>query len=70
MQSTPFPPAWRGILEARVPLYGRLPEPDRRELEGHTQVFLAEKNFEGCGGLAMTEEIQVCIAAQACVLLL
>ncbi|MGD0410561.1 MAG: M90 family metallopeptidase [Verrucomicrobiota bacterium] len=70
LQSTPFPPAWRGILEARVPLYGRLPEPDRRELEGHTQVFLAEKNFEGCGGLAMTEEIQVCIAAQACVLLL
>jgi hypothetical protein len=70
LQSAPFPPAWRRILEERVPLYGRLPEPDQRELEGHTQIFLAEKNFEGCGGLVMTEEIKVCIAAQACVLLL
>ena len=70
LQSAPFPPAWRRMLEARVPLYSRLPEPDRRELEGHAQVFLAEKNFEGCGGLVMTEEIKVCVAAQACLLLL
>jgi hypothetical protein len=40
------------------------------ELQGHTQVFMAEKNFEGCGGLAMTDEIKVRVAAQACVLLL
>jgi hypothetical protein len=33
-------------------------------------VFLAEKHFEGCGGLQMTDEAQVTIAAQACVLLL
>lgn len=33
-------------------------------------MFLAEKNFEGCGGLEMTDEIQVTIAAQACILLL
>jgi hypothetical protein len=39
-------------------------------LEGLTQVFLTEKNFEGCGGLVITDEIKVCIAAQACVLLL
>src|SRR5882724_6216450 len=70
LQSNVFPPAWRRILEARVPLYARLPEPDRRELEGLAQVFLEEKNFEGCGGLVMTEEIKVCIAAQACLLLL
>ena len=34
------------------------------------QVFLAEKQFEGCGGLVLTEEISVTIAAGACVLLL
>jgi hypothetical protein len=34
------------------------------------KVFIAEKNFEGCGGLEMTEEIKVTIAAQACVLML
>jgi Mlc titration factor MtfA (ptsG expression regulator) len=33
-------------------------------------VFLAEKHFEGCGGLALTDEIRVTIAAQACLLLL
>ncbi len=34
------------------------------------QVFLAEKHFEGCGGLQLTDEIRVTIAAQACLLLL
>jgi Mlc titration factor MtfA (ptsG expression regulator) len=43
---------------------------DRRELEGHIQVFVAEKYFEGCNGLRVTEEMRVLIAAQACVLLL
>ena len=40
------------------------------ELLGHMQVFLTEKYFEGCGGLELTEEISVTIAAQACLLLL
>ena len=43
---------------------------DRAELLGHVQVFLAEKRFEGCGGLAITDEMRVTIAAQACLLLL
>jgi Mlc titration factor MtfA (ptsG expression regulator) len=34
------------------------------------QVFVAEKHFEGCGGLELTDEIRVTIAAQACLLLL
>jgi Mlc titration factor MtfA (ptsG expression regulator) len=37
---------------------------------GHIQIFLAEKQFEGCGGLRITDEIRVTIAAQACILLL
>ena len=53
-----------------VALYRRLPEEDRRELQGHIQVFLAEKRFEGCGGLAITDEVRLTIAAQACLLLL
>jgi Mlc titration factor MtfA (ptsG expression regulator) len=47
-----------------------LPEADKKEIQGHILVFLAEKNFEGCGGLEMTDEIKVTIAAQACILLL
>ncbi len=53
-----------------MPYVGRLSPEDREELVGHVQVFLAEKHFEGCGGLQMTDEIRVTIAAQACVLLL
>ena len=40
-----------------------------RRAHRHVKVFVAEKHFEGCGGLEMTEEIRVTIAAQACVLL-
>lgn len=60
----------RAIVRRNVPYVGTLSAADRSELEGHIQVFLAEKNFEGCGGLAMTNEIKLTIAAQACVLLL
>jgi Mlc titration factor MtfA (ptsG expression regulator) len=47
-----------------------LPLQDKAELEGHIQVFLSEKNFEGCAGLELTQEMKLTIAAQACVLLL
>ena len=57
-------------MERNVPLYRRMPEPLRRQLHGLVQVFLAEKRFEGCGGLTITDEIKVTIAAQACMLLL
>jgi Mlc titration factor MtfA (ptsG expression regulator) len=58
------------IIERRFPYFGRLSDADKRELLGHVQVFLAEKNFEGCGGLELTDEIKLTIAAQACLLLL
>jgi len=70
LRSAPFPPEWRRIVESHCLFYERLPKPDRRELEGHIQVFLAEKKFEGCGGLEVNEEMKVCIAAHACLLLL
>jgi len=66
----PFPARWKKILEKNVPLYRRLPSLLKPELHGHIQVLLAEKNFEGCGGLKMTDEIRVTVAAHACLLLL
>ncbi len=66
----PLPPAWQEILEGCVPLYRQLPEPERTALEGHLQVFLAEKRFEGCGGLQVTEPMRVTVAAYACLPLL
>lgn len=70
LRSTPFPAEWREILHRRFPLLTCLSAEDQRELEGHIQVFLAEKQFEGCDGLVITDEIRVVIAAQACLLLL
>ena len=69
-RAQPFPPAWRSIITRNLPIFRRLPPEDQTELLGHIQVFLAEKHFEGCGGLELTDEIRVTIAAQACLLLL
>lgn len=65
-----FPASWKEVLRRRFPLYQRLCEADQRELESHVEWFLKEKRFEGCGGVAITDEIRVTIAAQACLLLL
>ena len=70
LMSAAFPPEWREIIARNVPLFRLIPEPLRRELEGDISVFLAEKDFEGCGGLDITDEIRVTVAAQACILLL
>ncbi len=70
LRSLPIEPAWIKILAKNVKIYPRLPASLREELHGHIQVFLHEKNFEGCGGLELTDEIKVTIAAQACLLLL
>lgn len=64
------PVAWRTILEQNLPVFTRLSQADQKELLGHTQVFLAEKHFEGAGGLELTDEIRVTIAGQASLLLL
>ena len=70
LRSHPFPAEWKRIIERNVPYYRALPPEDQAEVQGHVLVFLAEKNFEGCGGLEITDEIRVTIAAQACILLL
>src|SRR6202023_3622975 len=70
LRGTPLSAEQRAIVRRNVPYVSTLSAEDQRELEGHMQVFLAEKRFEGCGGLAMTEEIRLTIAAHACVLLL
>jgi Mlc titration factor MtfA (ptsG expression regulator) len=70
LRGRPLSAKQRAAVRRNVPYVVTLSAEDQRELEGHIQVFLAEKRFEGCGGLAMTNEIKVTIAAQACVLLL
>jgi Mlc titration factor MtfA (ptsG expression regulator) len=66
----PWPDGWDEILARRVPLCAMLPGDLRRQLKDDIKVFVAEKRFVGCGDLAVTDEIRVTIAAQACLLTL
>jgi Mlc titration factor MtfA (ptsG expression regulator) len=70
LRAQPFPGAWTRILESNVPAYRRLPAELRAQLHGHIHVFLAEKHFEGCDGLEITDEVRVTIAGEACLLVL
>jgi Mlc titration factor MtfA (ptsG expression regulator) len=60
----------RSALERYVRYYRHLPEQLRDELEGLVRIFLAEKRFEGCGGLEVTDTMRLTIAAHGCILLL
>ena len=70
LRNLPFPADWQQIIEKNVRLYPSLTSADRLELHWLIQVFLDEKNLEGCGGLVLTDEIKVTIAAYACLLIL
>ena len=58
----------RAIVAQQVPLSGRLPSELRGKLEGKINAFLNQIEFVGCNGLEVTEEMQLSIAAQACLL--
>ncbi|MGC6487746.1 MAG: zinc-dependent peptidase [Planctomycetota bacterium] len=64
-----FPDEWLPLL-ARLPFYLALDERGRARVRDDARVLIAEKNWEGCGGLELTDEIRVTIAAQASLLLL
>lgn len=66
----PFPEAWVELLERNIGVYRSLPMPLRLQLRRLIKQFLHEKHFTGAGGLEITDEIRVTIAAEACMLVL
>jgi MtfA peptidase len=68
LSSDPVPAAWEGIVERNVPLARGLSPEERERLLRLVRVFLSDKHVEGCGGLTLTEEMKVTIAAGACLL--
>lgn len=70
LKQRPFPPLWQGTIAQHIPIVAQLSIAEQHRLRGHIQVFLAEKQFIGCGGLQVTQEMKVIIAAIACLLLL
>lgn len=67
--ATPFPNAWLPIL-AQVGHHHFLSSAEQARLRDAMRIFLAEKDFEGCGGLELTDEMRVTIAALASVMIL
>ena len=70
IRSRPFKKKWRKIIQQRMPYFKQMPADLQLQLKQHIQVFIAEKDFIGCNGIKITEEIKITIAAQACLLLL
>src|SRR6516165_4344405 len=68
--ATPFPDEWLTYLRNNVSLYAPLTEAEQAKLRDDLRVFVAERPWEGCGGLAVTDEMKVTVAAQACLLLM
>jgi Mlc titration factor MtfA (ptsG expression regulator) len=60
----------RKILSDCSALYNRLPSDLKTKLEGLMHVFLHEVAFEVKGFDKVTEEMRICVAAEACVLIL
>jgi hypothetical protein len=61
----PFPEAWRAVVDDRLPFAASLDEAERARFLTHLQVFAKEKNWEGAGGLTVTDEMKVVIAGAA-----
>ena len=70
IKNRPFPLHWEAIIKQNLIFYQHFPPSLRRRLQGHINVLLAEKQFIGCGGLEITEEIKLTIAAISALLLL
>ncbi len=66
----PLPSGLGPLVDRNVPVRRRLPEPLRARHDGLVNAFLAEKEFVGCNGLAVTDEIRATVAALACLLVI
>jgi hypothetical protein len=68
LRARPFDDHERAIVARAVHLWPYLDDEARARIEGDAKVFVAEKTFEGAGGLDVTREMQLTIAAQAAML--
>lgn len=60
---------WHSVL-ARYPFARVLSAAERERLRESVILFLNEKSITGAGGLEVRDEIRMCVAAQACMLVL
>lgn len=66
--AAPIDPAWRAWIETRCKPFRSLTAEQQTRLVNDVRVFVAERHWEGCNGLTVTDEMRVTIAAQACLM--
>ncbi|MDZ4685688.1 MAG: zinc-dependent peptidase [Planctomycetaceae bacterium] len=64
----PFPAEWTTWLSRNCRHYAGLSPDGQQRLRNDVRVFVAEKHWEGCNGLTVTDEMRVTIAAHAVLL--
>ena len=70
IREQPFPEEWLAYLEKNVAHYAYLSASEQKTVRDDLRILMKEKTWEGGGGLELTEEMQVTIAAEASLLLL
>lgn len=70
VMAVPLPGQATSAVDRNVPAVRSLPPGLRARLESLMAAFLAEKEFVGCNGLVVTDEMRATIAAMACLLVL
>ncbi|MEX0742468.1 MAG: M90 family metallopeptidase, partial [Phycisphaeraceae bacterium] len=66
----PFPEDLEHVLREHLPVYRTLSGEERAKIQNDSRILMAEKHWEGCGGLNLTDRMKVLIAAQAVLLIL
>jgi MtfA peptidase len=67
-ESQPLPLDWLSFLDRAVPASRHLTDAQSDKLLRLSRELMHTRHWEGCRGLVLTEEMQLTIAAQACLL--
>ncbi len=70
VDASPFPTPWLQILRRSLPIYKTMWPDQQRELRQLIKRFIDSKEFVGCAGQTIDDEVRLTIAAHACLLLL
>ncbi len=68
--ASPIPAKWISLIDAAVPATRHLSDEQRTLLLRASSELIRTRHWEGCQGLVLTEEMQLTIAAHACLLTL
>jgi Mlc titration factor MtfA (ptsG expression regulator) len=69
-EAAPIPPQWLPLLERSVPAIANLTTAERERLLHASRELVDTLHWEGCGGLELTPDMRLIIAAQASLLIL